>query len=207
MLVEFLLKMLYSVNKNKKAPAYMLKSILISLDMLDFDRPKYKERAQEILMTLKPNLYQLMIDIFKMKDDIEFFASLCESKMKEEKFREVVFICDLFAEIMHELDKKCSNKQLGIRKQLMSELIEQNDITSAKLLVREDEDRIFLVHKQFYKYNNAKKSAQLNKEFKLPLSLIQTEFEEIENIIIQDCMNFYMKQFAVSFKHYNLENV
>jgi len=38
MLVEFHLKMLHSVHKNKKAPAYMLKSILISLDKLKFDR-------------------------------------------------------------------------------------------------------------------------------------------------------------------------
>ena len=38
MLVEFHLKMLYSVHKNKKAPAYMLKSILISLDKLEFNR-------------------------------------------------------------------------------------------------------------------------------------------------------------------------
>ena len=30
--VDFHLKMLYSAHKNKKAPAYMLKSILISLD-------------------------------------------------------------------------------------------------------------------------------------------------------------------------------
>ena len=32
LLVDFHLKMVYSAHKNKKAPAYMLKSILISLD-------------------------------------------------------------------------------------------------------------------------------------------------------------------------------
>jgi hypothetical protein len=68
-------------------------------------------------------------------------------------------------------------------------------------------DKIFLVHKQFYKYRNAKKSAQLIKEFKLDLDVIQKEFGEIENIIVSEAMNFYMGQFGVSFKHYSMENV
>lgn len=57
MLVEFHFKMLFSVQKSKKAPAYMLKSILISLDRLEFDRDKYRERAQEMIKVLKPNCY------------------------------------------------------------------------------------------------------------------------------------------------------
>ena len=36
--VDFYLKLLYSSHKNKKAPAYMFKSILISLDKINFDR-------------------------------------------------------------------------------------------------------------------------------------------------------------------------
>jgi hypothetical protein len=38
MLIEFHLKLLYSTHKNRRAPAYMLKSILISLDQMTFDR-------------------------------------------------------------------------------------------------------------------------------------------------------------------------
>ena len=57
MFVEFHLKMLYSVHKNKKAPAYMLKSILVSLDKIEFEREKYKSRAQEMIKLLKPNCY------------------------------------------------------------------------------------------------------------------------------------------------------
>ena len=57
MLVEFHLKILYSVHKNKKAPAYMLKSILISLDKLKFDRSSFKERAFEMMKIVKPNCY------------------------------------------------------------------------------------------------------------------------------------------------------
>jgi hypothetical protein len=49
--------MMYSVQKSKKAPAYMLKSILISLDKLEFDREKYKKNAQEMIKVLKPNCY------------------------------------------------------------------------------------------------------------------------------------------------------
>ena len=76
MCVEFHLKMLYSVHKNKKAPAYMLKSILVSLDKLKFDRSLFKPRAQEMMQILKPNCYQIMIDIFGMKNDVEFFYEL-----------------------------------------------------------------------------------------------------------------------------------
>jgi hypothetical protein len=96
MLVEFHLKMLYSVHKNKKAPAYMLKSILISLDKLEFDRAKYLQRAKDFVKLLKPNCYQIMIDIFGMKEDLEFFSELAQAKMTNEKFREVVFIVMMF---------------------------------------------------------------------------------------------------------------
>ena len=39
--IEFHFKMLYSVNKNKKTPTYMLKSILISLDKVEFDKAAF----------------------------------------------------------------------------------------------------------------------------------------------------------------------
>ena len=85
MLVEFHLKMLYSVHKNKKAPAYMLKSILISLDKMEFNRllPEYRNRALEIIKLLKPNCYQIMIDIFALKNEVDFFIQLVATKMSE----------------------------------------------------------------------------------------------------------------------------
>lgn len=65
-LVDFYLKLLYSTHKNKKAPAYMLTSILSSLDKVNFDRNKkaYKFKALEILKLMKPQSYQIMIEIF-----------------------------------------------------------------------------------------------------------------------------------------------
>lgn len=79
----------------------------------------------------------------------------------------------------------------------MAQLIEQNDVTSAKLLIREEdplmtEDKIFLVNKQFFKIRNAKKAALMIKEFGLPLGTINKEFYEIETIIISESMNFFM---------------
>lgn len=153
-----------------------------------------------------------MIDIFDMKNDLTFFTELALSKHQEDKVREVVFIISLFPKILEDMEAKNTKSTMPMRRQLMAQLIEQNDITTAKLLVSEDKelgssDKIFLVHKQFFKYRNAKKSAQLIKEFKLDLSVIQQEFEEIENIIVGDAMNFYMKQFGVSFKHYSMDNV
>ena len=44
----------------------------------------------------------------------------------------------------------------------------------------------------------------LIKEFDLDLETISEEFEGIENIIINDSMNFYMINFDCSFKHYRL---
>ena len=87
LLVEFHLKMLYSAHKNKKAPAYMLKSILISLDKIDFDRLKteYRSKALEVLKLLKPNCYQIMIEIFSLKNEMQFFKELAEQKIKEEE--------------------------------------------------------------------------------------------------------------------------
>lgn len=197
MLVEFHLKMVYSVHKNKKAPTYMLKSLLVSLDKLKFDRLSYIGRAKELMQLMKPNCYQIMIDIFGMKDDTAFFEELANTKMTQEKFRDVVFIVSLFPYILEGLERDCKGG-MDVRRKLMASLIEQNDITTAKLLVREEcpeaerADKIFLINKQFYKYRNAKKSAQLIKEFKLDLATIQAEFEEIEAIILNDCMNFFM---------------
>lgn len=44
------------------------------------------------------------------------------------------------------------------------------------------------------------------KEFDLDLSTISDEFYHIEEIIVNDSMNFYLNQFGVSFKHYSMEN-
>ena len=46
----------------------------------------------------------------------------------------------------------------------------------------------------------------LIKEFDLDLSTISDEFYHIEEIIVNDSMNFYLNQFGVSFKHYSMEN-
>ena len=102
---------------------------------------------------------------------------------------------------------------MGIKRFLMAMLIEQNDITSAKLLIRDTnpenkEDKVFLIRKQFFKVRNAKKAALLIKEFDLSLETISTEFDEIERIIIGDSMNILMNKFGVSFfKHYSRQNV
>ena len=82
--VDFHLKMLYSAHKNKKAPAYMLKSILTSLDRIDFDRARedYKKKALDVLKLLKPNCYEVMIEIFKLQHEQEFFTELAELKLE-----------------------------------------------------------------------------------------------------------------------------
>ena len=45
-----------------------------------------------------------MIDIFCLKNEIEFFKDLAELKISEEKFRDVVFIYSLFPEILDKLE-------------------------------------------------------------------------------------------------------
>jgi hypothetical protein len=45
-----------------------------------------------------------MIDIFCLKNEIEFFKDLAELKISEDKFRDVVFIQSLFPEILDNLD-------------------------------------------------------------------------------------------------------
>lgn len=206
LLVEFHLKMLYSAHKNKKAPAYMLKSILISLDKIDFDRLKteYRSKALEVLKLLKPNCYQIMIEIFSLKNEMQFFKELAEQKIKEEKYRDVVHLKSLFPDILDDPKFKEYNKNY-----LMLKLIQQNDVTTARLLISEDEkrdDQIFIVQQQFNQVRNAKKAAMLIKEFDLDLSTISDEFYHIEEIIVNDSMNFYLNQFGVSFKHYSMEN-
>ena len=88
----------------------MLKSILISLDKLKFDREAYKPRAQELVSVLKPNCYQVMIDIFGMKEDNEYFHELAQTKFKEEKIRDVVFISSLFPSVLDLMEESCGNK-------------------------------------------------------------------------------------------------
>ena len=74
-MVDFHLKLLYSSHKNKKAPTYMLKSILEALDLITFDRDnlEYKKKALKVVELLKSNCYQKMIEIFKLHDEIKFF--------------------------------------------------------------------------------------------------------------------------------------
>jgi hypothetical protein len=132
--------------------------------------------------------------------------------MKEEKYREVVNIASLFPEVLPRIEATMVKCEVGMRRFLMACLIEQNDITSAKLLIHEQEpmlteDKVFLIRKQFFKVGNAKKAALLIKEFELSLDIISNEFDEIEHTIISDSMNFFMGQFGVSFKHYSMQNI
>lgn len=106
-IVEFHFKMLYSVNKNKKTPTYMLKSILISLSKLEFNKDDFKERAKELLAQFKPNCYQAMIDIFKLHNEMDFFEQLVNEKMKEQKYKDVVFVCNLFPAVLEKLHNPC----------------------------------------------------------------------------------------------------
>ena len=95
----------------------------------------------------------------------------------------------------------------------MNKLIKQNDITSARLLMTSTNpedvkaDKIFLIRSYFAQVRNTKKAAQLIKEFELDLKTIDSEFYEIEEVVINESMNFYMQQFGVSFKHYSMQNV
>ena len=125
-------------------------------------------------------------------------------KIKEEKYRDVVHLKSLFPDILDDPKFKEYNKNY-----LMLKLIQQNDVTTARLLISEDEkrdDQIFIVQQQFNQVRNAKKAAMLIKEFDLDLSTISDEFYHIEEIIVNDSMNFYLNQFGVSFKHYSMEN-
>jgi len=75
MLVEFHFKLLFSANKNKKSPTYMLKAILKSLKEIKFDREEEetRERAKEMIKIVKPTHYQFMIETFGLNDESEFF--------------------------------------------------------------------------------------------------------------------------------------
>ena len=81
----------------------------------------------------------------------------------------------------------------------MNQLIKQNDITSARLLMTSKDadqmkaDKIFLIRSYFAQVRNTKKAAQLIKEFELDLQTIDQEFYEIEEVIISESMNFYMQ--------------
>jgi hypothetical protein len=141
--VDLHLKMLYSAHKNKKAPAYLLKSILISLDKITFERGLYKQKAKDTLKLLKPNCYQLMIEIFGLENELDFFKDLASEKIKEEKYRDVVFLKSLFPTILDDPKFKEYNKHY-----LMLKLIQQNDVTTARLLISEEtllDDQVFLV--------------------------------------------------------------
>jgi hypothetical protein len=206
LLVEFHLKLLYSAHKNKKAPAYMLKSVLVSLDGVHFDRLKaeYKQKALEVLKLLKPNCYQIMIDIFGLGGELAFFKELATLKIAEQKYRDVVVLKSLFPDLLDGPQFAEYNKHF-----LMRKLIEQNDVTTARLLIAAEaprDDQVFLIQQQFNQVRNAKKAAMLIKEFDLDLDTISQEFYHIEEIIVRDSMNFYLQQFGVSFKHYSMDN-
>ena len=97
-MVDFHLKLLYSSHKNKKAPTYMLKSILEALDLITFDRDnqEYKKKALKVVELLKSNCYQKMIEIFKLHDEIKFFQQIAYKKLRENKPRDVVLIYQIF---------------------------------------------------------------------------------------------------------------
>lgn len=69
------------------------------------------------------------------------------------------------------------------------------------------DDVIFIIQAQFKKVRNAKKASMLIKEYGVDLEVIGKEFAEIEHIIINESVNFFMQLFEVSFKHYSMENV
>ena len=130
--------------------------------------------------------------------------------MSEQKYRDVVFIQQLFPKILDDFQsfEDFDPEKGSIRFYLMQKLILQNDVTTAKILVTEEAgDKIYLIQRQFAQVRNAKKAALLIKEFSLDLKVIDKEFAEIESCIINESMNFYMQQFGVSWKHYNMENV
>jgi hypothetical protein len=77
-----------------------------------------------------------MIDIFDLKNEKKFFLELSEMKMKEEKYREVVHIISIFPEIMSKMTP--AEADGDIRYELMDKLIQQNDITSARLLMAKE---------------------------------------------------------------------
>jgi hypothetical protein len=61
---------------------------------------------------------------------------LAEQKIKEEKYRDVVHLKSLFPDILDDPKFKEFNKNY-----LMLKLIQQNDVTTARLLISEDEKR------------------------------------------------------------------
>jgi hypothetical protein len=79
-----------------------------------------------------------MIDIFGLKNELKFFLELSEMKMKEEKYREVVHIFSIFPEIMSQMTP--AETDGDIRYELMDKLIQQNDITSARLLMAKEDE-------------------------------------------------------------------
>lgn len=184
----------------------MMKSILISLDKIEFDRENkvYRKKALEMIEILKSNCYQKMIEVFKLENEIQFFKQMAVKKMEENKPRDVVMLAEIYPCILDEFEK---NGTKNIRRDLMRKLIQQNDVTTARILVQTEDDKLFLIRAQYMQTNNAKKAAALIKEYALSDETITKEFAQIEQKILNDGMNFYMKQFEVSFKHYSEENL
>lgn len=135
----------------------MLKSILYSLDKLNFDRTKesYKKKALDILKLLKPNCYQIMIEIFGLKNEQLFFLDLIKGKMVEEKYRDIVIIQTIFPDMLENFESFKDFKRIDMKTSkdmryfLMQKLILQNDVTTARILIDEksndQEDKIFLI--------------------------------------------------------------
>ena len=142
-----------------------------------------------------------MIEIFKLHDEIKFFQQIAYKKLRENKPRDVVLIYEIFPRVLEqfescadfEVDEDEASDTIHVRHYLMRKLIQQNDITTARILMQTQEDRIFLVHCQYKQIKNTKKAALLIKEFNIDLDTIYKEFAEIENKILNDCMTFYVK--------------
>ena len=122
----------------------MMKSILISLDKIEFDRENkvYRKKALEMIEILKSNCYQKMIEVFKLENEIQFFKQMAVKKMEENKPRDVVMLAEIYPCILDEFEK---NGTKNIRRDLMRKLIQQNDVTTARILVQTEDDKLFLI--------------------------------------------------------------
>mmetsp|Transcript_1928 Transcript_1928/g.2758 ORF Transcript_1928/g.2758 Transcript_1928/m.2758 type:complete len:290 (+) Transcript_1928:426-1295(+) len=225
LLVELHFKILYSAHKNKKSPSYLLKGILISLKGIEFDRqdPKIRARAKEITKLLKPSSYEFMIEIFDLSEETEFFNELTLQKLKEGKFRDVVFIWTIYPKMVEATNfiGWDEGDPISVRIFLMRKLIDDNDVTTARIMLEENvpqeqrraspqeitDCKVFLAKHQYRVVKNHKKAAALIKELNLDCEVIREHFADIELRVLEDSINFFFMQFGVSFKHFSMENL
>lgn len=79
-----------------------------------------------MLKQLKPNCYEVMIEIFKLQHEQEFFIELTELKLEQEIYRDVVFIASLFPEVLNNLEslkKKGCHTNQDVRYHIIQQLI------------------------------------------------------------------------------------